>query len=245
VSGDELPDGYLSQLRLLDTNLGLFESVLSDPPKPYLASLAAAVAVTQSSAWRGSGSPGGWLALTQLSSYIDELEGKVVLIPVRKILLAGTSGDTLVSVQNGLNLFYLPQPGLTIAVRVGASAELGSTLQVTSPATALVVNPGMTQSVRLDLHSTTIGTTTLQLQLLARDGSSLTWVDASEPLSVEVTRFGRLILVIIFGALGVLVLATVLRLRRKRRRRSGESEAGSDDDAGNRADSRAHAGGTG
>ena len=37
---------------------------------------------------------------------------------------------------------------------------------------------------------------------------------------------------IIFGALGVLVLATVLRLRRKRRR-GGESEAGSDDDAGN------------
>jgi hypothetical protein len=61
---------------------------------------------------------------------------------------------------------------------------------------------------------------------------------------VEVTRFGRLILVIIFGALGVLVLATVLRLRRKRRR-GGESEHDSDDDAGSRADSRAHAGGTG
>ena len=47
------------------------------------------------------------------------------------------------------------------------------------------------------------------------------------------------------NALGVLVLATVLRLRRKRRR-GGESKAGSDDhDASNRADSRAHAGGTG
>ncbi len=34
---------------------------------------------------------------------------------------------------------------------------------------------------------------------------------------MEVTRFGRTILVIIFGALGVLVLATVVRLRRKRR----------------------------
>ena len=101
---------------------------------------------------------------------------------------------------------------------MGASAEFGSSLQVTRPATALVVNPGMTGSVRLVLHSTTIGTTTLQLQLLAKDGSPLTWERASEPLSVEVTRFGRLILVIIFGALGVLVLATVLRLRRKRRR---------------------------
>jgi hypothetical protein len=246
VSGTELSgtDGYIDQLHLLDANLTLFENLLSDPPKSYLASLAAAVAVTQSSAWRGSGSPGGWLAMTQLSSYIDELEGKVVLIPVKKILLAGTSGDTLVSVQNGLNVFYLPSPGLTIAVRVGASTELGSSLQVTSPPAVLPVNPGMTGSVRLRIHSTTIGTTTLRLQLLTKNGSPLTWIGASRPLSVEVTRFGRLILVIIFGALGVLVLATVLRLRRKRRR-GGESEAGSDDDASNRADSRAHAGGTG
>ncbi len=101
----------------------------------------------------------------------------------------------------------------------------------------------MTQSVKLVLHSTTIGTTTLRLQLQTKDGSPLTWPLASKSLSVQVTRFGRLILVIIFGALGVLVLATVLRLRRKRRR-GGESEAGHDE-AGHRADSRAHAGGTG
>ena len=205
--------------------------------------LASAVAVTQLSAWRGRGSPGGWLALTELSSYISDLQNTVRLIPVKKILLAGTSGDTLVSVQNGLDQPYLPQHGLQIAVRVGASAELGSSLQVTSPHEALVVNPGMTGSDRLVLHSTTIGTTTLRLQLLTKDGSPLTWPLASEPLSVEVTRFGRLILVIIFGALGVLVLAAVLRLRRKRRR-GHESEPGSDD-ASNMADSKAHAGGTG
>jgi hypothetical protein len=246
VSGDELSasDGYVDKLRLLDTNVTQFESLLSDPPKSYLTTLARAVAVTQSSAWRGRGSPGGWLALTELLSYITDLHNTVVLIPVKKILLAGASGDTLASVQNGLDQFYLPGHGLAIAVRVGASAELGSSLTVTSPAAPLVVNPGMTGSVRLVLHSTTIGTTTLQLQLLAKDGSPLTWARASEPLSVEVTRFGRLILVIIFGALGVLVLATVLRLRRKRRR-VGVGETGDDDEADSRTGSRAHAGGTG
>jgi hypothetical protein len=247
VSGAELSekDGYVDQLRALDANVTQFEGILSDPPKSYLTMLAAAVAVTQSSAWRGRGSPGGWLALTELSSYITYLHNTVVLIPVKKILLAGTSGTTLASVQNGLNQNYLPAHGLQIAVRVVASAELGSSLKVTSPSDATLVNPGMTQSVRLVLHSTTIGTTTLRLQLQAKDGSPLTWPHASEPLSVEVTRFGRLILVIIFGALGVLVLATVLRLRRKRRR-GGKDAAGSDDDASTRADnSRAHAGGTG
>jgi hypothetical protein len=246
VSGNELSgsDGYVDKLQSLDANVTQFESLLSDPPKSYLTTLARAVAVTQSSAWRGRGSPGGWLALTELSDYITDLHNTVALIPVKKILLAGTSGDTLASVQNGLDQFYLPGHGLAIAVRVGASAELGSSLTVTSPAAPLVVNPGLTGSVRLVLHSTTIGTTTLQLQLLTRDGSPLTWPRASEPLSVEVTRFGRLILVIIFGALGVLVLATVLRLRRKRRR-VGVGETGDDDNAGDRTDSRAHAGGTG
>jgi len=241
LTGAELAAGYVDQLEAVDANLALFTALLSDPPKSYLTSLAAAVAVTQSSAWRGRGSLGGWLALGKLSSYLSDLEHRVVLIPVKKILLAGNSGDTLASVQNGLNLDYLPP--LPIAVRVGATAELGSSLQVTSPATAQVVNPGMTGSVRLGIHSTNLGTTTLQLQLLTKDGSPLTWAGASEPLSVEVTRFGRMILVIIFGALGVLVLATVLRLRRKRRR--GGADDSSDDDAANRADSRAHAGGTG
>jgi uncharacterized protein DUF6049 len=247
VSKDELSDsynGYVDRLRTLDQNVTQFEGILADPPHSYLASLAAAVAVTQSSAWRGRGSPGGWLALTELSTYITDLQNTVVLIPVKKILLAGTSGSTLASVQNGLNQFYLPAHGLQIAVRVVASAEPGSPLTATSPRAATLVNPGMTQSVKLVLHSTTIGTTTLQLQLQAKDGSPLAWKHTSEPLSVEVTRFGRLILVIIFGALGVLVLATVLRLRRKRRR-GGESEAGRDDEAGHQADSRAHAGGTG
>jgi hypothetical protein len=246
VSGAELSasDGYVDKLQSLDQDVTQFEAILSDPPKSYLTTLARAVAATQSSAWRGRGSPGGWLALTELSDYITDLHNTVALIPVRKILLAGTSGDTLVSVQNGLDQFYLPGHGLAIAVRVGAAAELGSSLKVTSQAAPLVVNPGMTGSVKLDLHSTTIGTTTLQLQLLTRDGSPLTWSKASEPLSVEVTRLGRLILVIIFGALGVLVLATVLRLRRKRRRVS-VAGTGDDDSVGSRTDSRAHAGGTG
>jgi len=247
VSGAELAAGYVDQLQALDTSMALFQGLLYNAPKSYLASLDAAAAVTQSSAWRGSGSPGGWLVLTELTDYLSDLENKVLIIPVRKILLAGTSGDTPASVQNGLNLPYLPY--LTIKVRVAASAAPGSTLQVTVPAKPLLVNPGMTGTVSLAIHSSaTFGTTTMQLQLETSSGSPLTWAGASEPLSVEVTQFGRTILVIIFGALGVLVLASVVRLRRKRRtggKHGGERGAGTDDDANSNADSRAHAGGTG
>jgi hypothetical protein len=205
------------------------------------------VAVTQSSAWRGNGSPGGWLALTELSDYISDQLHEVLLIPVRKILLAGTSGDTPVSVQNGMTL---PDGGLPIKVRVEASGPPSSGLQVTGPSAPLVVNPGMTGTVKLHIRSaTTFGTTTMQLQLATAGGLPLTWSGASEPLSVEATQFGRVILVIIGGALGVLVLATIVRLRRKRRAaaRGGDAAGnpGTDDDASSRTDSRAHAGGAG
>jgi hypothetical protein len=249
VSGSEFPAEYIDQLQSLESSLDEYEGILDDPPKSYLASLAAAVAVTQSSAWRGHGSPGGWLALTELSDYLKDLQNRVLLIPVKKILLAGTSGETPVSVQNGLNQPYLPPGGLAIRVRVEASGPSGSSLQLTGPSAPLVVNPGLTGTIRLHIQSaTTVGTTTMRLQLATASGSPLSWAGASEPLSVEVTQFGRTILVVIASALGVLVLATVVRLRRKRRaggRRGGESDAGTGGGAGTEADSRAHAGGAG
>jgi hypothetical protein len=67
----------------------------------------------------------------------------------------------------------------------------------------------------MPVHSATIGTSTMQLQLVTENGSPLAWT--ARPLSVEVTRFGRALLIIIGGALGILVLTSVFRLRRKRK----------------------------
>ena len=55
----------------------------------------------------------------------------------------------------------------------------------------------------------------MQLKLVTEDGAPLTWT--AQLVSVEVTRFGRSLLIIIGGALGVLVLTSVFRLRRKRK----------------------------
>jgi hypothetical protein len=250
VSGSELPAEYVAELKSLDASMALFEGILYQAPKSYLESLAAAVAVTQSSAWRGSGLPGGSLAIGELSFYLQDLQHTVLFIPAKKILLAGASGSTLVSVQNGLNSLPLPDlPNLAIRVRVQVADPPGGTLQVTGPSTPLVVNAGMTNSVKLHIHSATaVGTTTMRLQLTTSTGSPLTWVGASEPLSVEVTRFGRMILVVIFGAIAVLVLATIVRLRRKRRgagKHGGERGTETDDDASSKAERKAHAGGAG
>jgi len=70
-----------------------------------------------------------------------------------------------------------------------------------------------TGTVRMPVHSTAIGTTTMQLQLVTKNGSPLTWT--AQSLSVQATRYGRALLVLIAAALGVLVLTSVARWVRR------------------------------
>jgi hypothetical protein len=227
-SSNELNSTYLGSLTSLTTSVGLFKNLLYQPSTQTTNSLTAALAATESSAWRGQGSYAGWLAMTHLHDYVNNAEQKVLLIASKKILLTGQSGRTPVSVQNGL--------GVPIQVQVTASTPAGSDLQVGSFNGLLTVQAGKTNTVAMPVHSTTIGTSTLQLQLATQSGSPLTWTGASQPLSVEVTRVGRSLLVIIGGALGILVLTSAYRLRRKRLARSRN---------GDTADETAEAGGTG
>lgn len=220
VSGAELKDNYLDQLSLVQSSVSLFKDLLYKPSAAQLNSLDAALAVTQSSAWRGRGSPGGWLAMTLLDRYVSESEKKVQMIASKKILLAGQSGETPVSVQNGL--------GQPVQVQVTAITPPGSQLQVGDFNALLTVQAGKTNTIRIPVRSATIGTATVQLQLATQHGSPLTWPGTAQPLSVEVTRFGRSLLLLIGGALGILVLTSAYRLRRKRL--AGAKNGGSADD---------------
>jgi hypothetical protein len=210
VNRAELSATYIDHVRQVQASAALFTDLLYRPPARTVMSLEAAVAATQSAAWRGSGSPGGWLALGQLSDYLSYSGHKVQIVRSKKIFLAGTSGETPVSVRNGL--------GWPVQVRVVASTSLGSQLEVGPFNSLLTVEAYKTNTVRMPVRSATIGTSTVQLQLVTEDGSPLTWT--TQPLSVEVTRFGRSLLIIIGGALGILVLTSVFRLRRKRKARA-------------------------
>ncbi len=220
VSGAELQENYLDQLATVQSSVSVFKDLLYQPPARQIDSLDAALAVTESSAWRGIGSPGGWLAMTLLGHYVSESEKKVQMIASKKILLAGQSGETPVSVQNGL--------GQPVQVQVTAITPPGSQLQVGTFNTLLTVQAGKTNTVRIPVHSAMIGTATVQLQLATQSGSPLTWPGTGQLLSVEVTRFGRSLLIIIGGALGILVLTSAYRLRRKRL--AGAGNGGSADD---------------
>ena len=227
VSGAELSDTYFDHLAPVQASVNLFTDLLYQPSTQQLDSLTAALAATESSAWRGRGSPGGWLAMTQLHGYLSAAEDKVTMIASKKLLLAGQSGKTAVSVQNGLTV--------PIQVKVMATTPPGSDLQVESFNQVLKVQAGQTGTVYMPVRSSSgIGTATVRLQLATQNGSPLTWT--AQPMSVEVTRFGRLLLILIGGALGILVLTSVYRLRRKRLAGAG---------SGGSANENADAGGAG
>jgi hypothetical protein len=226
VSRDELSATYLDRVKEAANGVSVFTDLLYKPSAPQVSSLEEAVAATESSAWRGTGSAGGWLAVTHLTNYLADSEHKVQIIASNKILLAGNSGETPVSVRNNL--------GVPVQVKVTASTPAHSQLRVGKFAALLYVPAGKTNTVRMPLHAASIGTTTVQLQLVTQNGSPLAWTAKS--LSVEVTRVGRFLLTVIGGALGILILTSVYRLRRKRLARARQRGT---------ADETAEAGGAG
>ena len=203
--GGALSADYTSQIAAVTASAALYKDLLYRPGPNVLESVDAAVTATTSTAWRGAGAAGGRQALINLRDNLNGKEQAVSIITGKKILLAGASGTTPVSVQN-----LLP---VEVQVRVVATPTDDSQLSVSKFASLIQVPAGQTWTVRVPLHSSAITTTTMQLQLQTEDGSPLSWT--SQSLSVQATRYGRALLVLIAAALGVLVLTSVARWIRR------------------------------
>jgi hypothetical protein len=207
VAHDELNSGYLAQVRSADSSLALYEDLISQPSSGLLqTTLNEAAIATESAAWRGAGAATGQLALTKLKDYLKYGTHSVRILTSTKLLLAGQSGPASVSVQN---TGQLPVQVRVMAIPESTQVSVGNIEEV------ITVPPGNTRPVRMTVHSTGIGTTVLQLQLETKHGLPMTWT--AQSLSVEVTRYGRALLVLIGAALGVLVLASAARWVRRRR----------------------------
>ena len=202
----ELGSDYTSQIAAVGETAAVYKDLLYQPSAGTLNTINEAVTATTSAAWRGAGASAGWLALRKLGSFLVTSEKKVQIITGKKILLGGSSGTTPVSVQN-----LLP---VEVQVRVVATPAAGGQLTVGKFKDLIPVPSMKTATVRVPLHTSAISTTTMQLQLQTEDGSPLTWT--SQSLSVQATRYGRALLILIAAALGVLVLASGARWARRR-----------------------------
>jgi hypothetical protein len=200
-----LSGSYMKRVQSAGSSLGLYQGMLYRPSSSLTRSLAEALVSTTSTAWRGSGRHAGSAQLTWLSDFVRDSEREVQIIASKKWLMAGSSGSVGVSVRNASSQ----------SVQVRVQADLPATGQISvGKFDALVTVPaGKTTTVKMPLRATGIETTTLRLQLVTRNGSPLAWT--SQPLTVQITRYGQALIILIFGALGVVVLASVARWVRK------------------------------
>ncbi len=204
LAPEELSAGYMNMVKSDKFLAALYLSLLYKPSIPTTNGVLAAVAATESSAWRGRSSPGGWTALRSLMSYVTEREKQVKIISGNKVVLGGTSGVTPVSVSNGLDA--------AVQVKVRALVPAGSQISIGDPSTVVMIAPQQTQIVRLPVHSAALGSTLVQLQLVTQNGTPL---GKTQSFSIESTRFGRALLIVIAAALGVLVLSSLARWIRR------------------------------
>jgi hypothetical protein len=204
VRRSELGEGYLDKVAGAYSNLAVYEDLLQKPPQSLLTQLDTAAVATESSAWRGAGAGAGSIALGKLSHYLIDA-GNVQIITGTKLLLAGASGPAPVSVQNNGQL--------PVVVKIVVTLPSNSQLTIGNLSDPIVIPGGETKTVKMTVHSTAIGTTVMQLQLVTKDGSPLP--GKPKTLSVQTTRYGRALLVLIGAALGVLVLTSVGRWIRR------------------------------
>jgi hypothetical protein len=197
----ELSSSYMNLVRFVGGSLRTYQDLLAQPDSGTTQSLQGALTATTSTAWRGSGNGAGTATLINLANFVRDSEQKVQIIGGKKWLLAGASGDVAVSVQNGMS-----QP---VQVRVQVSDADASQLSIGKFDDLIPIAAGGTATVKVPVHSSGIETTTMQLQLVTRDGSPLS--TPSQPLTVQVTRYGRALIILIAAALGVVVLASGAR----------------------------------
>jgi hypothetical protein len=214
VTRGELPAAYLAQIQGLDTAVRLQASILAPAVPSYLDF---AVAALESSAWRGRA-----LASTRqdladrVLRYVTAQGRKVAIIDRGEITLSGSTGKVPISIAN-----RRPQG---VRVRLHVRVPAGKRLTVGSADSTVFIAAGKTMTIRLSVHSSTVGVTDVTLGLLTPGGRLLP--GSLVQLTVRATNFGTLALVIMCVALAVVVLTAAARAVRRARRDGGGGPGG-------------------
>ena len=211
ISSHELTRGYLAAVSALGSEYGIYKSMLYQAPAPYTTGLDEALAATESSAWRGPAPAAqGQALVTGFSAYLTHAVKKVKIITSPEITMAGAAGVLPIPIHNGL-----AQQNVQVKLSAIVAAVAGQThpLTVARMDNMITINAGQTVVVKVHVSSAPIGSTRIQLQLVNRDGKQIPFVTAS--LTVHSTRYGQAILILIAGAIGLLVLASLFRAWRR------------------------------
>jgi hypothetical protein len=234
INSKELSSTYLNRVSALGTNLNVYSSMLVQEQPGYKTQLEQALAATESSAWRGGGSSTaqGEALVNGLGQYLSNAEHKVKIIPTGQISMAGASGLLPVAIQNDLEKQTVQ---VKLVATVATARGVVNTLTI-GPLKPVTIPPGQVRLVKLSVHSAHQGPTTIDLSLTSANGTALPWTTGAQStqLTVNSTRYGQAILLLIAGAIGLLLLSSAIRSGRRRRSAAAQgpdpdAEPGPDD----------------
>jgi hypothetical protein len=226
VSSKELSRTYLSAVSKLDAQFSVYSSMLADPKNPYQTHLGEAIAAAESSAWRDGGASAatGAALVSGLNQYLYDADRKVKIIGTGPVSMAGASGLLPVTIQNDLSKQTVR---VRLVATVATARGYANTMTVAQQK-LVTIPPGQVKLVKLSVRSARQGSTTINLSLADSNGTILPWT-ANTQLTVNSTRYGQAILILIAAAIGLLLLSSAFRSGRRRLAASAE---GSDEGPG-------------
>jgi len=196
----------LRKLRVLEREIGLLQGFLARPdPELFLA-----VSALESSAYQGASSGTTDAMLATVTRRIDFEQQAVRIIAEKRITLGGLKGSVPVSIDNRLDS--------PVKVQLQLQYNQASGIKITPDPQGLVtVPPHQTQTIRLRVQATEVGSTTVTMVLTAK-GSTF-----SVPLrmTIQATQVGVLGVIIFAAALGVFLIASAARAVRRGRPGTG------------------------
>ncbi len=212
----ELGDVHLDQTQAIAKRAATFQAVMTGPVK---ISYERAVLRLESVAWRTSQGRAK-RARKELEDELREDMHRVRVVPPknRRVLMGGSSGKLPVLVENRLN-------DQSVKVKLVVTSENTAKLQLggLEPDDAVIeLGPGERAQRWIPAQAAGNGNFGVHLDLQIPDAGGRTYGDG-ETITVVVTGYGRLALLITGGGLAVLFVGVGVRAIRARRRRKAEA----------------------
>jgi hypothetical protein len=194
----------LRQLSSIDTQIDQLAGIETTETQSF----GEAAAALESSAWRGLSRRKQLAMSNQLLGFLEHQEDGVSLVVTPRVTLGGLKGDVSVGIDSSL--------GYPITVRLSwsfAQPPDGGSLRLSQqPPGLITVAPYGQQPVKLRVDASQVGSTTITVRLLSRQGKPL---PASRVVTVQATQFGNLAMIILAAALGLVVIASGIRAARR------------------------------
>src|SRR5262249_15198990 len=204
VSGAQLSQSLLTQLRQMDQQVQVLGSIQATPSSSPVSGLDRAVFAIESSAWRGGGRAGQQALADQISAMLTSEEHKLKIVVTQRGQLSGKTGTVPVSLSNRL----------PYDVRVRLEADPGGGVTVKKQPRTITVPAEEQVIVKLQVTASGVGSTNLTLSLLTPGGTPIP--GARTGMTIQATHYGTLALVIIAGVLGVFMISSGIRTFRPR-----------------------------